>query len=225
METDLVRRADVLIAVSEVLQAKLARMGRSAHLLTHGVDLQYWTETGDAVALPQLAGLEPPFVVFWGVIDQRLDVAWVRRLAADLQHGTLVFAGPVNDPDPGLFSLGRVAGIGSLPFEHLPALARRASVLIMPYADMPVTRAIQPLKLKEYLATGKPVVVRNLPANRPWADCLDLADNSEQFSAAVRLRLAEGLPDDQRAARFRLSAESWQDKARAFAGMLTAARG
>jgi len=51
-----------------------------------------------------------------------------------------------------------------------------ADVIIMPYADRPVTRAMQPLKLKEYLATGKPVVVRNLPATRGWTDCLDLAD-------------------------------------------------
>jgi hypothetical protein len=86
----------------------------------------------------------------------------------------------------------------------------------MPYADLPVTRAIQPLKLKEYLATGKPTVVRDLPAVRPWADCLDLVDTAESFSKAVRLRLAEGLPEQQQRARARLAAESWQEKARLF---------
>ena len=68
-----------------------------------------------------------------------------------------------------------------MPFEELPRLAREAGVLVMPYADLPVTRAMQPLKLKEYLATGRPVVVRDLPATRPWADCLDLADTAEEF--------------------------------------------
>ena len=86
----------------------------------------------------------------------------------------------------------------------------------MPYADLPVTRAIQPLKLKEYLATGKPVVVRDLPATRPWDDCLDLADTPESFAAAVRMRLTEGMPAQQRAARSRLAAESWDAKARDF---------
>ena len=37
----------------------------------------------------------------------------------------------------------------------------------MPYADLPVTRAMQPLKLKEYLVTDRPVVVADLPADQP----------------------------------------------------------
>jgi hypothetical protein len=84
----------------------------------------------------------------------------------------------------------------------------------MPYADLPVTRAMQPLKLKEYLATGRPAVVRDLPANRPWADCLDVAASPEAFSEAVRRRLETGLPPEQAAARARLAGESWAEKAR-----------
>jgi len=80
-----------------------------------------------------------------------------------------------------------------------------------------VTRAMQPLKLKEYLATGRPAVVRALPAVRPWADCLDAVDTPSDFAAAVRRRLVAGLPTDQRAARTRLAAEGWTAKAREFA--------
>jgi glycosyltransferase involved in cell wall biosynthesis len=73
---------------------------------------------------------------------------------------------------------------------------------------------MQPLKLKEYLATGRPVVVRDLPATRPWADAADLAATPEAFAEAVRLRLRTGPPDDQRAARARLADEGWDEKAR-----------
>jgi hypothetical protein len=83
----------------------------------------------------------------------------------------------------------------------------------MPYADLPVTRAMQPLKLKEFLATGRPVVVRDLPATRPWADCLDVADTPRSFSEAVRLRLQTGLPEQQKVGRARLAGESWAEKA------------
>lgn len=92
-------------------------------------------------------------------------------------------------------------------------LAGEAAVLVMPYADLPVTRAMQPLKLKEYLATGKPVVVRDLPATCPWADCLDLVSTPESFVDAVRLRLNQGVSEEQDQARCRLSTESWQGKA------------
>jgi hypothetical protein len=112
--------------------------------------------------------------------------------------------------------LDRVVLHPALRFEALPSLARRSDVLIMPYADLHVTRAMQPLKLKEYLATGRPVVVRELPSTRPWSDCLDLAANPETFAAAVRARLDSGLPSDQETARTRLSGEGWAEKARIF---------
>ena len=127
-----------------------------------------------------------------------------------------MLVGPEQEPDPALFASPRVARVPPVRFEQLPRLAREAGVLVMPYADLPVTRAMQPLKLKEYLATGKPAVVRDLPATRPWADCLDLAATPEEFSRLVRLRIAGGLPGHQRQARTRLAAESWEAKARAF---------
>jgi hypothetical protein len=145
-----------------------------------------------------------------------MDLAFLARLAADLRQGTIVLAGPRSDYDPALDSIPRLHWLPPLPFEDIPGLAREAAVLIMPYADLPVTQAIQPLKLKEYLATGLPVVVRDLPATWEWADSMDLADSPGTFSETVVRRIRTGLPASQRLARARLVNESWADKARAF---------
>ncbi len=215
MEDELLTRADAVIAVSETLQENLRKRGRESHLLTHGVEPDFWSNPAP-MPVPELAPLERPLVAFWGLVDRRMDVEVVRRVAAGLQRGTIVLVGPESDPDPVLTAIPRVVRVPPLVFEQLPAVAREASVLIMPYADLPVTRAIQPLKMKEYLSTGKPTVVRDLPATRPWADCLDLADSPESFSRAVQLRLAGGIPTDQAQARLRLKDESWQKKAEQF---------
>jgi glycosyltransferase involved in cell wall biosynthesis len=216
MEEIVVRRSDVVIAVSESLREKLGRMGRYAELLTHGVDLDFWRTPALKAPLPQLAALERPLVVFWGVVDRRMDSTWVHHLLEQLLRGTLVLAGPVSDPDPCLKQSRRVVQLGPLPYDRLPQLAAEASVLVMPYADLPVTQAMQPLKLKEYLATGRPVVVRDLPATRDWVDCLDLAHSKEAFARAVKTRLVDGLPEEQRIARQRLQSESWAAKAHKF---------
>ena len=212
MEEKVVQRADVLIAVSETLQNRLQCMGRASHLLTHGVDLPFW-QTPAAKPMEVVQGLKRPLILFWGVIDRRMDVSLVARLGAELSQGTIVLLGPEVDPDPQLFRCRGVVHLPPLPIEQLPMLAGEAAVLVMPYADLPVTRAMQPLKLKEYLATGKPVVVRDLPATRPWADCLDLVSTPESFVDAVRLRLNQGVSEEQDQARCRLSTESWQGKA------------
>ncbi len=219
MERQLVARADEVIAVSDNLQERLAGLGRQSHLLTHGVDLEHWART-DIPPPPDLEPLRRPLVVFWGVTDRRLDTAFLKRLADDLPGGTIVLVGPEQDPDPAIRALGCVVRMPALSFDALPALAREASVLIMPYADLPVTRAMQPLKLKEYLATDRPVVVADLPATRPWSEALDLAATPEAFSAAVLHRLHTGLPPSQRQARVALGSESWTAKAAEFERMI-----
>jgi glycosyltransferase involved in cell wall biosynthesis len=215
MERDLVPQMDDIVTVSETLRSHIETFGRRAHLLTHGVDLDQWRRPATA-DLPMLAGLEPPFVVFWGVLDRRMDVSFVRRLGAEMRAGTIVFVGPREDPDPALFHIPRVTALAQVPFAALPGLAAAASVLVMPYADLPATRAMQPLKLKEYLATGKPVVVSSLPATRVWSDACDVCDNPEDFAAAVIERIRSRLPEQQRRNRVRLDEESWADKAKQF---------
>lgn len=215
LEELLVRRADVLIAASLTLQDRLARWGRAAALLTHGVDLDHWS-AAPGPPLAQLAKLQRPLVVFWGLLDRRMDVSFVRRLADDMDRGTVLLVGPESDPDPALTQHERIVRLSGLTYQDLPRLAAEAAVLVMPYADLPVTRAMQPLKLNEYLATGKPVVARDLPATRAWADALDLAATPEDFARLVRLRLAEGLPNSQAEARQRLRQESWVEKASQF---------
>jgi glycosyltransferase involved in cell wall biosynthesis len=220
MEQTLVARADRIIAVSHTLQDRLATMGRRSDLLTHGVDLDWWQNPLELEQIPKLAFLERPLVVFWGVIDRRMDVQFLSRLAQELSSGTIVLAGPASDPDPALSAMNRVVRLGHVPFASLPCLAREAAALIMPYADVPVTRAMQPLKLKEYLATGKPVVVRDLPSTRCWDDCLDLAVSAQAFTDAVRQRLESGLPTEHKLARRRLAGESWSKKAELFERMI-----
>jgi glycosyltransferase involved in cell wall biosynthesis len=216
LENSLVSRADILIAAGETLRRSMLDRGRECLLLTHGVDLQRWAVAGEVLIPPGFEGLERPLIVFWGLIDRRLDTEFLRRLAEDLDQGTIVLVGPEMDPDPTLTVLPRLVRRPAMAFHDLPALAHVADVLIMPYADLPVTRAMEPLKLKEYLATGKPVVVRDLPGNRSWSDALDLADSPATFSEAVRRRLVTGPIASQGVARSRLAEESWDQKAALF---------
>jgi glycosyltransferase involved in cell wall biosynthesis len=219
MEAELVAKVDVAVAVSETLQTHLTKLGKPSHLLTHGVDLGFWRSpvpSDTPLSLGVLAEISGPLVVFWGVIDRRMDVNFIRRLGEAMTGGTILLVGPQDNPDSELLRLPRVRTLPALPFADLPALAARTAVFIAPYADLPVTRAMQPLKLKEYIATGKPVVVRSLPATTPWADCADVVETPEAFASAVLARLRDGVPEEQRRARTRLEDESWAAKAAQF---------
>jgi glycosyltransferase involved in cell wall biosynthesis len=218
MEKALVGRADRLVAAGDNLAARLSGMGRHAEVLPHGIELAHWSRSDGDASL--LADLPRPLVLFWGLVDRRLDVRCLEALDRRMTAGTIAIVGPQQDPDPRLAALPRVKLLGPSSYENLPALARAAAVLVMPYADLPVTRAMQPLKLKEYLATGRPVVVSRLPAVAGWEDCMDVTDDPETFSARVLARIDAPAPAEQLRARARLASEGWRTKAARFAEIL-----
>lgn len=222
MERKLLSQVDAVAAVSEALVERLAQRGCQATLLTHGIDVAHWARAQQKPREADLpswwADLKWPIMLFWGLIDQRLDVAWCRALAE--RCGSFVLIGPQDNPPPELASLPNIHLPGALPYESLPGVAAAADVLVMPYADLPVTRAMQPLKFKEYLATGKPVVARKLPALRSWADTADLVDCADAFVQAALTRATDGLPPSQRSARRRVADETWSAKAAAFERLL-----
>ncbi|MEX2173560.1 MAG: glycosyltransferase [Pirellulaceae bacterium] len=211
MEAKLVERADCLIAAGDNLAARMHKLGREATVITHGIDLDHWSQS--PAPDPMIQSLPGPVVLFWGLIDRRLDIELLIALNRRMTAGTIALVGPEQNPDPALDQLSRLRRLGPVPYSRLPAIAAAADVLIMPYADLPVTRAMQPLKLKEYLATGKPVVTRRLPAIAPWENGLDAVENADDFVAAVLARVKMETPPSQLTARCALANESWREKA------------
>ena len=219
MEQKLAAKVDRIVAAGENLADRMRQLGRNdVSVLTHGLDLDHWW--GDATPDPIVRDLPRPIVLFWGLIDQRLDAEWLAVLGRSMSSGTIALVGPEQHPDPALNSVPRLRRLGSVAYDRLPAVANGADLLIMPYVDSQATRAMQPLKLKEYLATRKPVVVRQLPAVVPWEDCLDAATTVDAFCSIVHQRLAGDISDAQIRARQRLSGETWREKARMFSDLL-----
>jgi hypothetical protein len=218
MEKEFVGRADRIVTAGDNLSRRIARLGRPSQVLSHGIDLAHWASTGGSAQL--LADLPRPIVLYWGLLDRRMDYEAIAALDRRMTAGTIAFVGPQQDPDPRLARLPHVRLLGPGRYEDLPALARAAAVLAMPYADLPVTRAMQPLKMKEYLATDRPVVVTRLPAVAGWEDCMDVAESHDEFATRVIARIGAPLPPSQVAARARLANEGWSAKAARFADIL-----
>ncbi len=214
-ERELIERADIVIAASENLAANIRPYHSRVELMTHGVDLEFWRTQPSATEIP-FAHCERPYALFWGVVDRRMNADWVLQLADAMTQGTVLLVGPQQDPDPRLLAHPRIFAPGPLPLEQLPVLARQASVLIMPYADLPVTRVMQPLKLKEYLATGLPVVAAPLPAVLEWREFVDIADNAKSFAIeAMKYLMSKRVQSVERCERLNsaLMKESWEAKA------------
>ena len=217
MESELIEKCDAIICVSRALQSRIAQQtGRTSMLLQHGFDEQFLRRPRSKRLLKQYPGRK---ILYWGLIDQRLDAEIVTACAKAFPKDSFIFVGPTANPAKELFAPNNVYSHGVVEYNQLPALAMESNVLIMPYADTEVTRQIQPLKMLEYLAVEKPIIARNLPSTSEWSDCLDVADTPEEFVALLKQRLAKGSTSAQRRARKRVEEHSWENKAEEFEKM------
>ncbi|HEU4572339.1 MAG TPA: glycosyltransferase [Candidatus Limnocylindrales bacterium] len=196
LEAELLADADLVFTGGYSLYEAKRAANRSVFPFPSGVDLAHF---GSARRLrsepPEQAGIARPRLGFFGVIDERIDLALIDGVAAARPDWQLVLIGPVAKisraalPDrPNIHYLGRRA------YEELPLYLAGWDVAIMPFARNAATRFISPTKTPEYLAGGKPVVstsIRDVVASYGAAGLVRIADEPAAFVTAVEAALAE----------------------------------
>jgi glycosyltransferase involved in cell wall biosynthesis len=159
--------------------------------------------------------LEHPIVGYVGLLDDYLDVEAIIDIANRLHRGTVVLVGPTNI-DVRALEHPRLVLLGRRPYDAIPAYLGAFDTCLVPFRDNELTRGVNPIKLREYLAAGRPVVSSPLPEVLPYADVVELASSSEEFFPAVQRTLAPGYdtPPRREERRRRVTSESWDSRAR-----------
>jgi len=212
MEDMLVQRADVLLATSRKLYERLSASGKPVHMLTHGVDIDLFGREAPAEH-PCLAGLRRPRAGYFGLIDDRTDKRLLEAVARRMPDFELVLTGRVETAVDALSALGNVHFTGPVPYRDLPALIAGLDVLLLPYAVNEFSDTLSPLKMKEYLATGKPVISTPIAEARAMSEYVTLAGTAEEWEAALRAALSVDVAQRKRALATVMRGESWGAKA------------
>jgi glycosyltransferase involved in cell wall biosynthesis len=150
---------------------------------------------------PDQQPIARPRLGFFGVIDERLDLALVAGLARAHPEWQLVLVGPVLKIDAA--ALPRAENIhylGQRGYQDLPSYVAGWDVCLLPFAHNDSTRFISPTKTLEYMAAERPIVstsIRDVAAL--YHDVVYLADGADAFIAAVRAALASS--DEERGRR------------------------
>jgi UDP-galactopyranose mutase len=176
-EHALLKAADVVFTGgSSLFRAKRDRH-HSVHCFPSSVDRVHFAAAANASSeWPAQRSLPHPRLGFFGVIDERLDIELIDRLAFAHPSWQIIMVGPVVKIDPSLLPRrSNIHYFGQQPYEALPQFLAGWDVCLSPFALNEATRYISPTKTLEYMAAGKPIV------------STPVADVAEHYADIVRI--------------------------------------
>jgi GT2 family glycosyltransferase len=215
------RRADLVLPCSRRLEAQARAWGSRVQYLPNAVDASSAVVTADAgtVTHPELANLGSPRLGFAGTLHEaRLDVALLAKAAELRPDWTFVLLGPdllTPDGRARLLTLPNMRHLGVCPHSEVLSYVSGFDVCLLPNLVTTFTQSLDPLKLYEYLAAGRPVLAT--PAGIP----AELSEHIATFTTAHELvreaerALAEDTPQLAAARRASVSGATWEARAAA----------
>jgi len=215
-EVALFRRADLVFTGGQSLFEKKRAQHPNVHAFPSSVDVAHFGAARAARSAPEdQAGIPQPRFGFFGVLDERLDVALLDRVAAARPDWQFVMVGPVVKIDEGELPRGtNIHYLGAKTYAELPAYLAGWDVALLPFARNESTRFISPTKTPEYLAAGKPVISTSIrDVVRPYGErgLVRIADTPAAFIAAAEAALSDDRVAHQARCDAFLAGMSWEN--------------
>jgi glycosyltransferase involved in cell wall biosynthesis len=227
LELAVLKRADVVFAVSDELLERKRKLNPNCHLSLHGVDLERFAPAarGELALPPEMADIPGPVVGFIGFIEEWIDIDLLYHLATRLPQLSFVLVGKAMVDVMRLKGLSNVHLLGHKPFPELPAYLQGMDVCLLPYRLNTQVINSNPKKLREYLAAGKPVVSVRVREVERYAEFVYIAGDYEQYAAAIETALREDSPERRQRRVAAMQGESWHRRVDDVSALVAAAIG
>ncbi len=216
--------ADVIIASSADLYEHCQRQHNHVYLVDHGVNHEHFAKAlePDIPRPPDLP--EGPIIGFFGLLSEWVDQALLVRLVREVPNARLVLIGRADVSVASLAGQPRIVRLGPKPFAELPRYVAAFDVGIIPFTVNDLTRAVNPIKLREMLAAGCPVVATALPevarlgdahADEAVRRAVIVADTDDAFVEHVRRLVEQPMNHEERQQLSEaMRSETWEAKTR-----------
>jgi glycosyltransferase involved in cell wall biosynthesis len=226
LERRLLAGADAVVYTSHALmEAEQGGVAGRVVFLDHGVDLEAFGGDEPRSEPLDLSTIPRPRIGFFGGIDDYVvDLDLLERVARGLPDAQLVIVGDATCSMERFEPLPNVHWLGFRPYEEIPAYGAAFDVALMPWLRNDWIRYSNPIKLKEYLALGLPVVSTDFPEVHHYADVIAIARDEDSFVELVRAALDGRGVGTEASRRARVDGATWDRRAEELIGLGEAVR-
>lgn len=220
-EAQLCRGADLVVTTSAALLEAKSPLNPRTILVPHGVDYAHFARSlsGELAPPADLAAIARPRIGFIGLIRSWVDLELIAAVARRRSEWQFVMIGDSTQDLAPCRGLGNVHFLGPRPYALLPAYCSGLDAAIIPFRLNELTRAVNPIKLREYLAAGLGVVSTPLPEVRAAGAGVWLAQGPEAFEAALQQAIALA-PAERAKLSAAMAGETWGAKVEFICGQL-----
>ncbi|HEX8108760.1 MAG TPA: glycosyltransferase, partial [Kofleriaceae bacterium] len=210
-ERRLLERVDAVFAINHALADAKRQVNPATFVSPHGVDHALFARALDpALAVPaDLAALPRPRIGFYGTLRDWVDFELLAHIARARPAWSIVLLGQVLCDVSAVRGLPNVHLLGQKRHDELPAYCKGFDAGMIPYRLDERMKFVNPLKLREYLAAGVPVVSTPLHEVVRYAHLCRVAGTPEAFVAALDEAIAEADPATRRGRSHAMAKETW----------------
>ena len=232
-ERELLRRADLVIVPSDALAEELSKkVDRGIHVLLNAANVDSYVQASHNPTAdpPDLASIPHPRIGYVGSLHPQLDYPLVLEIARARPNYHWVMIGPIQRSQD-VFRNAAFQAISSLPNVHLLGEKRHdevaaytvkmdVNVMIYETSNSSWTRVAYPLKLHEYLGSGRPVVSVDLPMVRTLSHVVRFASGPTDWINALDAAIASGGTGTTAERQDAAAGHSWEGRAQVLQGWL-----
>ncbi len=224
-EQELLAKADVVLVCSSALWESKRTHNPRTYLVTHGVDYEHFRRAAEDTTpkAPDLCAVPRPILGFHGLVADWVDLQLLAEVARRRPQWSIVMVGRVDTDLAPLAGLRNVHVLGHRPYARLPEYLRAFDVALLPFVCNDLTRHANPLKLREYLAAGLPVVATPLPEVAKFEGLVSLAATADEYIRQINTLLDQGVVGPSLDRSEKVAGESWDSKLEEIEQLVSAA--
>ncbi len=215
--------ADLVFYSGRKLFDEATHRRERSYLLEQGVDYDHWRRVGSGAieVAPPMAKIPHPRLGYFGAIEPWLvDQELIKRAARERPEWQWIFIGN-RSRGLDIEELPNTHFLPPVPYEDLPAYAAGFDVCVLPWeTDQAFTSYGSAIKVREYLATGKPVVISPLPEYEPMSGVLRIARTRNDFIELIAEALCENDAGASARRQAAVSSGTWDARAEWVSGLI-----